>query len=96
MRLIPTSGGTGIAGFDRTTGIGLSTQPVFDDEPGSKPTELSVSSYYPLGSLAASSVIGQEETIKKLTKDDLGDTYRVTVRIFVLQKWRVAQININR
>jgi hypothetical protein len=97
LRPMATSGATGIAAFDRTTGLGLSTQPLFvDDEPKARPTTLIVSSWFPLGSPLAVSLSKAMRDIERNTKADLGDGYDVSTRLADRLNWRAVEITITK
>ena|ERR1700731_3299514 len=72
--------GTVVGAFDRTTSMGLSTQPLYSDAT-SPPKMLVVTSYYPLGKLGAFMPTRKAE-LEKAAQDDLGSDYTVTVRNF--------------
>jgi hypothetical protein len=74
LRLLPQDTGTGLATFDRSTGIGTSVQPLYNDDQG-PPGMIIVGSYYPPGVMHIS-----DEVIKKIEQAaqlDLGPTYSV-------------------
>src|SRR5262245_49253188 len=50
LRLLPHDTGTGLARFNRSTGVGASVQPLFKDDQG-PPEMIVVGSYYPRGVL---------------------------------------------
>src|SRR6266511_553380 len=75
LRLLPHDTGTGLARFNRSTGIGASVQPLFDDDQG-PPGMIVVGSYYPLGFMHIT-----DEVIKKIEQAarlDLGPAYSVS------------------
>lgn len=77
LRLMPFGTGTGLARFNRSTGIGASVQPLYSDDQG-LPEMVVVGSYYPVGFLRITDAV-----LKKMTEDaqlDLGPAYSVSAR----------------
>ena len=74
-QLAPHDTGTQVASFDSNTGMGLSIQPLYDNN-NSPPTILIVGSYYPLGSLPTFTEDFKID-LEKQAEQDLGLAYSV-------------------
>jgi hypothetical protein len=86
--------GTSVMAFDPTTGMGLSVQPLYNNDE-SPPTLLIVGSYYPLGSLPAFT----DDFKKSLEKDateDLGATYSVSASYLKMPSFEAIELMIKK
>ena len=77
MRLVPVEMGTGLSSFNRSTGIGMSVQPVYPDDQG-PPQMLVVGSYYPRGSMRITDDVLQR--IEQSAQLDLRPAYFVSAK----------------
>ena len=76
VRLSRHDTGTGVVSVDPNSGLGLSVQPLFNDNIG-PPTMLIVGSYYPLGFLP-DFTNDFKNSLEEEASGDLGPTYSVT------------------
>jgi hypothetical protein len=75
LRLQPHDTGTGLARFNRSTGIGASIQPLFSDDQG-PPGMIVAGSYYPLGFMRITDALIKK--IEQAARLDLGPAYSVS------------------
>ena len=91
VRLNPTSTGTVVAAFDKSTGYGLSIQPIYLDL-NHGPYSLIVGCFYPAGTMKANfSEI--QKSIETDSEKDLGASYKVSAE-FVKVSPNIEEIEL--
>ena len=86
--------GTSVMAFDPNTGIGLSVQPLYNND-DSPPTFLIVGSYYPLGSLPAFTDDFKSNLEREAAKD-LGPAYSVSASYSKMPPFESIELMIKR
>jgi len=86
--------GTSIAAFDPNTGMGLSIQPLYDNE-DKPPTVLIVGSYYPLGFLPAFTD-DFKKGVEKEAAADLGPIYTISATYAKIAPFEVIELTITK
>jgi hypothetical protein len=92
-RLLPQDTGTGFAAFDPTTGMGLSVQPLFENETG-PPGMIVVGSWYPVGRLRLTPALAADT--ERAAQRDLGPGYSVSASSVKLPGLEGIELMVSR